>query len=64
SEISARGDAVLQEGFDHPGGGLGAATRISQCDAPAPEVTTASGYAVSAVATLQTHQSSSFLRPR
>ena len=64
SEVSEGGDTVLQEGVDHPGGGMGVAARVSQRDAAAPEITTASGYALSAAPTLQTNQGSSFLGSR
>lgn len=63
-EVSEGGDTVLQEGVDHPGGGMGVAARVSQRDAAAPEITTASGYALSAAPTLQTNQGSSFLGSR
>ncbi|KAG6796791.1 hypothetical protein HZU73_07777 [Apis mellifera caucasica] len=64
NEVSEGGDTVLQEGVDHPGGGMGVAARVSQRDAAAPEITTASGYALSAAPTLQTNQGSSFLGSR
>lgn len=64
SEVSEGGDTVFQEGVDHPGGGMGVAARLSQRDTTAPEITTASGYALSAAPTLQTNQGSSFLGSR
>lgn len=43
---------------------MGVAARLSQRDTTAPEITTASGYALSAAPTLQTNQGSSFLGSR
>jgi len=64
SEVPARSDAVLQEGFDHPGSGLGTSARFPERDAAAAKVTTAGGYSLSAITALQTHQSASLFRSR
>lgn len=52
SKVPTGSDAVLQEGFDHPGSGLGTSARFPQCDATAAKVTTAGGYSLSAITTL------------
>ncbi|CAB0029116.1 unnamed protein product [Trichogramma brassicae] len=61
-EISARGDAVLSQGVDHPGGRLGAAARLSERDPAAAQVAAARRHEIPAAAALQAYQVSSVCR--
>ena len=61
SKVPAGGDALLPQGVDHPGGGLGAAAWLSERDAASAQVAAPSRHALPAPPALPTHEIASIL---